>query len=495
MMKIAYYPVWLCLLGIFAGEVFSPFPLLAGEPMEKKPVGIWEGILEQANLKVVFIITENTDHTLTATQDSPDQNAFGIPVETVTFENGHLHMDVPAVNGTYDGQINENGTEIDGKWTQGRLLTLNLFKTNGTPMQETPNPKFQAMVNKSKANDELEPKKPYPYRDEEIFFPGPQEGITLAGTLTLPQGAGPFPAVILIAGSGPHNRDETVMGHHIFLVISDYLTRRGIATLRYDKRGIGSSTGDYDKATSEDFAADALAGVVYLKGRKEINGQKIGLIGHSEGGLIAPMVAVKSPDISFIILMAGPGLNGEKVLNSQSVLALKAAGKNDSYIAINQKAQKEMFQELRLGEDRTTTLKKIHQIGAATAHQLAKGDNKTEETMLIALKTQEKFMLSPWLRFFIDYNPQSALEKVQCPVLALNGEKDVQVVPEENLPAIEKALKKGGNQDYLVQEWKGVNHLFQDCKSGGFSEYADVTPTPASSVLEFITDWIAKHTK
>jgi pimeloyl-ACP methyl ester carboxylesterase len=458
-------------------------------------VGIWQGTIETANLKVVFNITENTDHTLAATMDSLDQNVFGIPARQVTCVKGHFRLAVPIVQGSYEGQMNDDGSEIDGKWTQGKPLTLNLKKTSGIPAQATPNPKFQAAEDKMKASAEMEPKKPYPYLDEGISFINSQAGVTLSGILTLPKGRGPFPAAILISGSGPNDRDETVFGHHIFLVISDYLTRHGIATLRYDKRGVGASSGDYGKATTEDFAADSLAGVAYLKGRKEINPKNIGLIGHSEGGLIAPMAAVKSTDVSFIVLLAGPGIDGEKILNRQSGLAMKAKGMDEKLLVQNQMAQKDIFHVLRLDEDHATTLKKIREIGERTAHQMADGDKEKEEKILTGIRSQEEITLSPWLRFFIDYDPKIALEKVRCPVLVMNGEKDSQVDSKENLTPIEEALKKGGNPDYTVKEWEGVNHLFQDCKTGGLSEYSDAVPTPKSEVLEFLTEWVLKRVK
>lgn len=257
--------------------------------------GIWMGNLTVPGglqLRIVFNISTNPDGSINASMDSPDQGVSGIPVDTVSYKEGILNLEVKSIGGSFEGVYKESSETIEGEWKQaGSTFPLILNRTEKIPEVQRPQ----------------NPVKPYPYTEEEVVYENKEAGIKLAGTLTLPQSEGPFPAVILITGSGQQNRDEEVFGHRPFLVLSDYLTRQGIAVLRVDDRGIGGSTGNFSQATTEDFAGDVLAGVEFLKNRPEINPDQIGLIGHSEGGLIAPMVAVKSPDIAFIVLMAPLG--------------------------------------------------------------------------------------------------------------------------------------------------------------------------------------------
>jgi fermentation-respiration switch protein FrsA (DUF1100 family) len=321
-----------------------------------------------------------------------------------------------------------------------------------------------------------EPKSPYPYRVEEVVYEN--AGITLAGTLTLPDSGAPFPAVLLISGSGAQDRDETMFGHRPFLVLADNLTRRGIAVLRVDDRGVGGSTGDLSQATSEDLADDVLAGVEYLKTREEINPQQIGLIGHSEGGIIAPIVAVQSPDVAFIVMMAGTGLPGEDILYTQGALIARANGVSEEEIAQNRVLQERLFAVLKQEQNDTVAEEKLREILDET--ELSE-ENK---------QTQIQTMLTPWFRYFLTYDPAPTLMNVQIPVLAINGEKDLQVPPKENLQAIEEALEAGGNQDYTIKELPGLNHLFQTAQTGLPSEYAKIEETMSPSALTVIGDWI-----
>ena len=292
--------------------------------------GIWQGKLKVpgTELRVVFKISKNPDGTLTATLDSPDQGVTGIPVEEVIFEDNTLRLEVKSAGAVFEGKVSEDFLVIEGEWKQsGGVFPLTVKRVD-------------------KAIEILRPqvpKKPYPYTEEEVAYENKEAGITLAGTLTLPSGKGPSPAVLLISGSGPQDRNETIYNHHPFLVLADYLTRQGIAVLRVDDRGVGESTGDFSQATSVDFASDVLAGIEYLKTRKEINPEQIGLIGHSEGGLIAPMVAVKSPDVAFIILMAGTGLTGEEILYLQGALISRAMGVSEEDIAKNRQFNEKIF--------------------------------------------------------------------------------------------------------------------------------------------------------
>jgi pimeloyl-ACP methyl ester carboxylesterase len=312
--------------------------------------------------------------------------------------------------------------------------------------------------------------------------------------LTLPRSGGPFPAVLLITGSGPQDRDETIFGHKPFLVLADYLTRRGVAVLRVDDRGVGGSTGNVQDATSADFADDVLAGVEFLRGRKEINASQIGLLGHSEGGIIAPLVASRSRDIAFIVLLAGTGLPGDEILYQQAAAILKLTGADAESLARQKALQERMFVVLRQEKDRAAAETKLRAAVAGLTPKAGKEEKSEVVEAQPLLEGQIQMALTPWFRHFLDYDPRPALRKVTCPVLALNGEKDVQVDARANLRAIEAALREGGNKDVTTQELPNLNHLFQTCKTGSVSEYSAIEETLAPVALETIAKWIAKRT-
>jgi pimeloyl-ACP methyl ester carboxylesterase len=329
-----------------------------------------------------------------------------------------------------------------------------------------------------------DPKAPFPYRQEVVAYESLEQGIKLAGTLTLPPSNGPFPAVLLITGSGAQNRNEEIMGHKPFLVLADYLTRRGIAVLRVDDRGVGGSSSGPPTATSRNFAQDVLAGVNFLKSRREVNPSRIGLIGHSEGGIIAPMVAAQSPDVAFIVLMAGTGVKGDEVLTEQGKLILRANGAGEDLIQENTKVQKALFAVIKSTNDNEVAEKQVRE-----------SLSTVNPTIRDAALAQLNMTLSPWMRFFVTYDPQPALEKVKCPVLAINGEKDLQVPPGQNLPAIEKALRAGGNKDFKAVELPGLNHLFQTCKTGSVAEYQQIEETISPTALNLMGNWILEHAR
>ena len=444
--------------------------------------GIWEGKLKVpgTELRIVLNISKNPDGILTATLDSPDQGATGIPVEEVIFKDNILRLEVKSAGGVFEGKVSEDFLVIEGEWKQfGQSLPLTI---NGVDKAvEIPRPQV--------------PKKPYPYIEEEAIYENKEAGITLAGTLTLPSGNGPFPAVLLITGSGPQDRNETIYNHSPFLVLADYLTRQDIAVLRVDDRGVGESTGDFSQATSEDFASDVLAGVEYLKTCKEIDPKKIGLIGHSEGGIIAPMVAVKSPDVAFIVLMAGTGLTGEEILYLQGALISRAMGVSEEDIIKNRQFNDKIFSVLKEEEDSEIAEKRLRQMFMEDWEKMS--DEKKEQIgdPEVFLEAQLQSLLSPWLKFFLTYDPKPILSKVKCPVLAINGEKDLQVPPKENLSAIEEVLKTGGNQNYTIKELPGLNHLFQTTQTGLPSEYAKIEETISPVALKIVGDWILEQTE
>ena len=334
------------------------------------------------------------------------------------------------------------------------------------------------------------PTKPYPYYSEEVRFRNDSANVTLAGTLTLPSKEGSYPVVILISGSGPQNRDEEILQHKPFLVLADHLTRNGIGVLRYDDRGTGESTGDFKIFTSLDFSKDAESAVNFLKTRRDIDTTKIGLAGHSEGGLIAPMVAARSRDIAFVVLMAGPGMELKKALLLQDGLIAKAYGMSDAnvkkLVGINEKAYDLVIQSTDLEKLKTDMTRFVND------HISEIPDKLITEQM-----TREQFaaariegLSSPWTQFMLKYDPGKTLEKVKCPVLAINGEKDMQVVPDENLAAISLALKKGGNSNVTIKKIPDLNHLFQECATGSPKEYQEIEQTFSPVALNEISRWI-----
>ena len=482
--KIAFVFVTTLALLITGGVSLSGSAQPRSKPDENIE-GIWQGTLKVSvmELRVVFKISKKPDGTLSATLDSPDQGVKDIPVDEVALKNNNLRLNVKSIQGVFEGEIKENGATIKGQWKQGGMsLPLVLKRVDEVPEVRRPQ----------------EPKKPYPYDEEKIVYENKSAGIKLAGTLTFPRTKGPFPAVLLITGAGPQDRNETLLGHRPFLVLADYLTRRGVAVLRVDDREVGGSTGNFSEATSKDFASDVLAGVGYLKGRKEINPKQIGLIGHSEGGVIAPMVAVQSPDVAFIVMMAGTGLTGEEILYLQSDMILKAAGATDKIVAFIRETQEREFAVIKKEKNRAIAEKKLREI-LQWQKQVQEKLSKQEQEWLDSLgdmsELEIKMVLSPWFRQILTYDPRPTLMKVKCPVLAIIGELDLQVAPKENLRAIEEALKAGGNKHYVVKELPKLNHLFQTAKTGALSEYAKIEETISPAALKLIADWVLEQTK
>lgn len=444
------------------------------EHKEHKPSdidGAWMGTLDTGavKLRVVFHIT-NTDEGLTATLDSPDQGMKGLPTTSVTRNGSALKIEVKSIAGSFEGKISNDLSEIDGTWSQGGgTLPLVLKRVKDeAELKDRPRPQ--------------NPVKPYPYREDEVSYENKQQNVTLAGTFTIPQGKGPFHAVVLITGSGPQDRDESLMGHKPFLVLSDYLTRRGIAVLRADDRGVAKSTGHFAGATTADFSTDVEAGVAYLKTRPEADPHKIGLIGHSEGGVIAPMVAARNSDVAFIVMMAGTGVPGDQVLPEQVLLLAEASGESKESAEKNAASEREILALVEKDKDKDdAALKKDLQ------DKLAKDSAQAE------FGSQVDRIASPWFRYFLTYDPATALRKVKCPVLALNGEKDKQVSPEQNLPVIREALTQAGNKNFEIDELPGLNHLFQTAKTGAVSEYAQIDETMSPIAMQKIAEWILKQ--
>jgi pimeloyl-ACP methyl ester carboxylesterase len=439
--------------------------------------GFWAGTLDAGavKLRLVMKFSRTPDGKLKGLLDSVDQGASDIPMDVVTFQNDALHVEMKNLGATYDGKLSADGTQITGEFMQGGAkLPLDLKRIEKASDVAIKRPQT--------------PTKPYPYDEIDVTYQNQQDKITFGATLTVPRGAGPFPAVVLITGSGLEDRNEALFGHQPFLVLADYLTRRGIAVLRADDRGMGGTTKGSPNDTSENYVGDALAGVAFLKTRKEINPKQIGLVGHSEGGMIAPMAAVRSNDVAFIVLMAGPGIVGDKLLLMQNGLISAAECPNEVKESVAQSAK-----VLAIAKDEKDPAIAKQKIQAEDA-RLAVAARKKLEAQLSASAARINQILSPWFRFFLNYDPRPTLMKVHIPVLALNGESDMQVPAHEDLEAIEQALKDGGNRDYKIVLLPKLNHLFQTSKTGSPSEYGAIEETIAPVALETMAGWIVAHT-
>lgn len=430
--------------------------------------GAWMGSIDTGALKlrIVFHIL-NTADGLTATMDSPDQGMKGLPTSAVTRDGTALKIEAKKINGSYKGKVSPDLSTIDGTWSQGggsRPLVLKRVKDEAELELKRPQ----------------NPVKPYPYRSEDVTYDNKVQDVTLAATITIPPGKGPFPGVVLITGSGPQDRDESLLGHKPFLVLSDYLTRHGIVVLRADDRGVGKSTGVFAKGTTADFATDAEAGVAYLKTRSEVDPQKIGLIGHSEGGVIAPMVAARNKDVAFIVMMAGTGVPGGEVIVAQLKAIEIASGKTQEEAEKDAAREEAVIKLVETEKDQTVLEKQLREKLQGDVPDAQIGMEITQIT-------------SPWFRYFLTYDPATALRKVTCPVLDLNGSLDKQVLPDQNLPVIRKALEEAGNKHFEIVELPGLNHLFQTAKTGAPSEYAQIEETMSPVAMQKIADWVAKQ--
>ncbi|KAB2871904.1 MAG: alpha/beta hydrolase [Bacteroidales bacterium] len=454
--------------------VFALFLIVSKIALGQNIVGQWSGSLEiQGNkLPIVFNI-EKSDDGYRATMDSPSQGAKGIPVEKVSLDNNKLEIKMPKLQIEYQGACFGDELIIGTFKQAGLSLPLNLTKS-----------KTAIVINRPQ-----EPKEPFSYHSEEVNFINSKENLVLAGTLSLPKKDGYFPAVILISGSGPQNRNEEVFGHKPFLVLADYLTRNGIAVLRFDDRGVGKSTGDFSKATTANFATDVEAALDYLLSRKEINSKKIGLIGHSEGGIIAPMVAVNSKNVSFIVLMAGTGINGAELLLMQQELIGKASGASDVDLQKTKLINQQVFDRvLKISDNDKLKVELTDYLKKVISENPEMNDGKTSESEII--EKQFKQILNPWMLYFLRHNPADVLEKVSCPVLAINGEKDLQVPADVNLNAIKNALDKAQNKIVTIKKFPNLNHLFQESTTGSPSEYGTIEQTISPVVLVEIGNWI-----
>ena len=442
--------------------------------------GIWEGKVNVGmDLRVIFTLKQVENLGFTVTMDLPDNGVKGIVSEDVIVNNDSLVINIKEFRGSYSGKL-INQSSITGYWKQGTRTALQLHKVDKvlvTYKPQTPLP-------------------PFSYRSEDVIYSNKNGSIQYGATLTTPFGEGPFPAVVLITGSGQQNRDEEIGGHKPFAVIADHLTKNGFAVLRVDDRGVGQTTGDVTSSTTLDFADDISTGLDYLIGRKEIDIKRLGLIGHSEGGMIAPVLAAKRKDISAIVLMAAPGKKTTEILIEQNEAFYTSRGLSKEYVDSYMDLYSVIVRLMANNVDKETVKTKL-------TTEVDTWINKTRADVVVAtsgITNDDKKMqfieglvetfTTPWFRYFLSYQPQQFLEKLSCKVLAINGNRDIQIFAGSNLKGIEAALKKSRSKGFQIKEYDGLNHLFQKCNTCSIQEYGDLQETFSVDVLKDITGWL-----
>ena len=458
--------------------IFS-FPAYSQNPGKPGLTGNWLGVVDvpgQISLRMGLIVSGNGDNSYKAVLNIIDQATGDIPIDEVIYENNNVKFELKRL-----GIVIEGPTDLQA----GRLNCE--FRQAGA--------KFPLLLNRVEKLPELlrpqEPKAPFPYKIEEVVFVNDQDGVTLAGTLTIPEGKGKFPAVVMVTGSGKQNRNEEIAKHKPFWVIADHLTRNGIAVLRYDDRGVGKSTGDFNLATTGDFAEDALAAIAYLQTRKDVNRKEIGLIGHSEGGIAGAIAASESQDVAFIVSLAGFARSFGDVALEQMLDQSRRQGKNAEDIELERAWRKKVYGIAGEKIDSTTAATKLW----AAYNGLSEDEIKRLNWPKGRQDAHVKQILSPWWRYVLGLDNRAALIKIKCPVLALYGEKDVQVKAAENIPYVEEALKAGGYDRYEIKNLPGLNHLFQTANTGLENEYSRIEETISPEVLKLMGEWINRTTK
>lgn len=448
--------------------------------------GTWAGALSGVqNLRMGINISGHKEGVPVATLDVPAQGAKDIPCDTVIIEGDSVHIKVVKINGRYDGKMAEVN-RIDGLWTQnGMSLPLILDRREG-----------RVQLNRPQT-----PKQPFSYDSEDVLFYNDNKSIEYGATITSPRDDKQHPALILISGSGPQNRDEELFQHKPFAVVADHLTKQGYVVLRVDDRGVGKTTGDRSKATSEDFADDVIAAIEYLKKRKEVDKKKIGLYGHSEGGLIAQLVASRSKDINFIVLMAAPGVQVIQTMTEQNIANMKTMRLSEEKANQYGELYTAIMNGLITATDRDAADRKVNK---ALNEWIAKTDEMTvrattgitdEESKKAFAYEFIKLYDNKWMMYFMKYDPKPVLEKLSCKVLALNGDKDIQVISRSNLEGINKALANSKSKVYEVREIEGVNHLFQECTTCNVQEYGQLEQTIKPEVLDIVATWLNQNVK
>lgn len=459
-----------------------PFQFVWAQP--GRFIGTWEGKLNVGiELRIVFHIKQQTDGSFKSTADSPDQSAYGLKCDTTILSGNELTIQMLDLGASYTGKMIDDST-MEGFFTQRAEFPLALKKVEKITERKRPQT----------------PKPPFSYKSEDVVYNNTDNSLRYGATITIPEGKGPFPAAVLITGSGAQDRDETLVGHKPFAVLADHLSRAGYIIIRVDDRGIGKSTGDFNQSTTEDFAKDVSSSVDYLLNRPEVDKKKIGLIGHSEGGMIAPMVATARKDIDFVVLLAGPGVRITELMTEQNAAILRSTGMSDESVKEAKKLFRLMVSAIQTTSDSATALQLSSEVMENWKNN--KPDSILHELQLSAPEKRKEYVTGmvkqlqgPWFRYFLNFNPRPYLEQLRCKVLALNGNKDIQVISSQNLSGIEAALKQSNAKVVTIKELPGLNHLFQSCNKCTIDEYGLLEETFAPSALQEISNWMNKYVK
>ena len=447
---------------------------------EQAVTGTWQATMQVGSfpMRLVLNLEPGPAGELDGTLVSLDQGGAEVPVEG-DLRGDSVRVVMETIDASFAGRLTPDRRAIDGRWLQEALAV---------PLRFTRSDGVLAGVRRPQ-----EPLRPLPYREEEVSFASADAEVRLSGTLTLPAGAGPYPAVVLVSGSGPHDRDGAMMGHRPFLVLADHLTRSGIAVLRVDDRGIGRSTGSFAAGTLEDFAADALAGARFLAARPEVDPARVGLVGHSEGAVVAPMAAARSRGgVAFVVMLAGTGVSGDSILRLQTDLMMRASGISPARSARLAAAQVRMFAAVRDGSG-AQAARRLREAAAEFVGEFSEEERRAAGLTIAQVEGQVRSLMTPALRMLLEHDPAAVLRALRVPVLALNGGRDLQVPPRENLDAIDAALRVGGNPDYAVVELPGLNHLFQTAATGAPQEYALIDETFSPDAMRLVSGWILQR--
>ncbi|HEY6563746.1 MAG TPA: alpha/beta fold hydrolase [Pirellulaceae bacterium] len=465
--------------GTFTTEAQDAVSGTVHDSQTEKVVEAWQGELQIAGQKLKLQLRlVNTNGKTLAMFDSISQGVMGLAATMVPHDS-ELRFEVPRVMGRFEGKLDPARKVATGTWTQaGQGMPLVLSKTDEV-IHELP-----------KSQRPQTPQPPFAYQSEDVKFENSAAGIQLAGTLVIPAGDGPFPAVVLVSGSGPQDRDEEIFQHRPFLVIADYLARHGIASLRYDDRGTHKSTGDFAAATTADFASDTRAALAYLRDRQGVDRKRLGIVGHSEGGMIAAMLAATESDLSHVVLLAGPGVPGDEILVSQTEALVKVSGLEGDALNAQVSGIRDITKKIKEGAPREEVDELIQELVSA---QLPEDESQeARKQTRSVLTSQLKQFATPWFEYFIRYDPRDDLRRARCPVLAMIGELDLQVLSSLNLPEIETALQAAG-VDHRCEKLPRLNHLFQTAETGSIDEYFQIEETISPEALAMIEEWVRAH--
>ena len=440
--------------------------------------GKWHGTLavRGINLRIGLDLVHNAN-ALSGNMYSFDQGNMPIALEKVTYDGESFSFQITRLKASYAAEVNESGTEMQGLFVQGLPIPLILKRVDEFPQPNRPQ----------------EPQKPFPYEIIEVEYTNEISGGTIAGTLTLPPGRERAPVALLITGSGAQDRDETILGHRPFWVIADHLTRAGIGVLRVDDRGVGGSSKVSPADTTLDLVTDVEAGVKFLRDHPRVDKRAVWLIGHSEGGMIAPLVAVNDRRLAGIVCLAGPGVSGADILVEQNRLLRGAAGVDKKTLDWFMPLFKDTIDLVLANPNDATdaTFIENRQALVATYMKSAPVPIKLAAAQInTEIELVGKQLSSPWMRYFLSLDPVPAIQNTRCPVFAVFGEKDLQVPPKQSAGPFEIALQFGKCRDYKVKVYPELNHLLQHSKTGDISEYGTIEETISPEVLDNVTEFI-----